>query len=789
MRKIKADDYYNNGIIELARFGKNSVMKNIMTKKQHQEYITKLKSQYPELKKEIDDLVLVIREKVTQCNPTQLLCFAHQGFLLAQLGKYSEIQSSAEDIAIAHITEYIQSILVSSPSKYIVTDNESDPSYLFFSIQNDIVKLYELINVFYQSYFFKLQEEHPDWNNELTMTVIESQILYNVRGQRYQIFEIEYFENLLNIHNEIFIQLFNLSSYDIIEGIKKLQYALTQGKFDALNSFDKLFDEFSSNEEINEQKSSKDHQKEANDFLNKFFGTKLFNVTEITGWDENFISELSYGINEVSNFFNESEFSGWPVIDLPIQKRPFIKLDNKYYCFDYYSFVDNFYRSIQKMVARLKPKYKWADNQKTASEKMVENIFLQLLPECKSYRDNYYPKNGSTKQLAENDLLILYSNVLIIVEVKAGSFVYTPPLTDYEAHIKSYKSLLEKADWQCKRTSDYLLKFDVAPIYNKNREIKDKINMSLVTDVIKVSVTVDNINDFAARAEKLNFLQLKCNAISIAVDDLMVYREYFDSPLFFLHFLKQRELATQEQNIALNDELDHLGMYINHNCYTLKAKDTPNDAALVLYYGYREDLDKYFSSLYHSQLKFEKPKQKLPQLFLDIISILEKEGNDTKVEISSYLLDFTLEAKEQFCTQIEYVLEHQSKTKNMIIINANGCDSSLRYSCFINQPGISLLSNEQKREHVLASLIWNKDIDRTFIDLYFDEYNSLYNIKYNKYSSDDVNPNEVEDLKAKGEKIAKMRIEKYKQSHTRKIGRNSPCPCGSGKKYKKCCGK
>ncbi|MGD2011834.1 MAG: SEC-C metal-binding domain-containing protein [Desulfobacterales bacterium] len=23
----------------------------------------------------------------------------------------------------------------------------------------------------------------------------------------------------------------------------------------------------------------------------------------------------------------------------------------------------------------------------------------------------------------------------------------------------------------------------------------------------------------------------------------------------------------------------------------------------------------------------------------------------------------------------------------------------------------------------------------------------------------------------------------------KKIGRNAPCPCGSGKKYKKCCGK
>jgi uncharacterized protein YecA (UPF0149 family) len=26
-------------------------------------------------------------------------------------------------------------------------------------------------------------------------------------------------------------------------------------------------------------------------------------------------------------------------------------------------------------------------------------------------------------------------------------------------------------------------------------------------------------------------------------------------------------------------------------------------------------------------------------------------------------------------------------------------------------------------------------------------------------------------------------------AHSAKIGRNSPCPCGSNKKYKKCCGK
>ncbi|MBR3787759.1 MAG: SEC-C domain-containing protein [Firmicutes bacterium] len=36
-------------------------------------------------------------------------------------------------------------------------------------------------------------------------------------------------------------------------------------------------------------------------------------------------------------------------------------------------------------------------------------------------------------------------------------------------------------------------------------------------------------------------------------------------------------------------------------------------------------------------------------------------------------------------------------------------------------------------------------------------------------------------------------VKKYKQSKTvvkeKKIGRNEPCPCGSGKKYKHCCGR
>ena len=66
-------------------------------------------------------------------------------------------------------------------------------------------------------------------------------------------------------------------------------------------------------------------------------------------------------------------------------------------------------------------------NQETY-EKMVAELFQSLWPGCTVYYNNYYPKGKSKKQLCENDLLVIYYDVAIIVEVKAGSFVYTAPL-------------------------------------------------------------------------------------------------------------------------------------------------------------------------------------------------------------------------------------------------------------------------------------------------------------------------------------------------------------------------
>ena len=52
-------------------------------------------------------------------------------------------------------------------------------------------------------------------------------------------------------------------------------------------------------------------------------------------------------------------------------------------------------------------------------------------------------------------------------------------------------------------------------------------------------------------------------------------------------------------------------------------------------------------------------------------------------------------------------------------------------------------------------------------------------------------PQEAAVLQKEAEAFARLNPAKYINLPVRseKVGRNDPCPCGSGKKYKKCCGK
>ena len=129
-------------------------------------------------------------------------------------------------------------------------------------------------------------------------------MLYNVRGKRYQIFQNEYLESLLSVHEEVFMSLFGINANFVIEGLQKLEYALSQAKFDAYNQLHDQFEEFQQAEtDLDEWASI--HRENAQEAIDKMFGSKLHDVCDITGWPVAFASEMAYEINEDKTYFSK----------------------------------------------------------------------------------------------------------------------------------------------------------------------------------------------------------------------------------------------------------------------------------------------------------------------------------------------------------------------------------------------------------------------------------------------------------------------------------------------------
>lgn len=149
--KVKADEYFNNGLFEVARVGNSIIQRNIMSEETHKTFMDTLVNNLQNTKAKIDSLIEKIRLNILKCDPISILCFAQLQTLSSFKGITSESQQlGLEYVSIQRLAEYIQSVFVScapcTPAEI------KDPSDLFLEISNDFSTLYSLI----QQYYFEL---------------------------------------------------------------------------------------------------------------------------------------------------------------------------------------------------------------------------------------------------------------------------------------------------------------------------------------------------------------------------------------------------------------------------------------------------------------------------------------------------------------------------------------------------------------------------------------------------------------------------------------------------------
>lgn len=120
----------------------------------------------------------------------------------------------------------------------------------------------------------------------------------------------------------------------------------------------------------------------------------------------------------------------------------------------------------------------------------------------------------------------------------------------------------------------------------------------------------------------------------------------------------------------------------------------------------------------------------------------------------------------------------------MVVSSAFG---EIKYCLSVGIPGIKVMSPAERQDYVLSAVICDESMPIMWIDLNYDKDSNLLEVKGKQCRYSEIHASDIDRLKELSIKYAKSRIESYQRQNHKKVGRNDHCPCGSGKKYKKCC--
>ncbi|MDD4965386.1 SEC-C metal-binding domain-containing protein [Halothiobacillus sp.] len=803
------DEIFSNGPLHVARFGNQVVLASNRTEKQHDELLTKLAARYTTVVQEIDDLVCRIISAVSVLPPDQLLVRAwHENFMSSQHIKV-EVDITEDDAIALRMIDYVQSVIAAAPrgdaQKTELTDDD------WSDLRLNVAALFRKLNFEYPSCSTAHRKaEGTVYDDAMELFFVRAQMHWcNVRGDNYQVHQADLIADLLRNQSKLIEAAYGITSDVLTAEIRKIWRSLTFGFHEAMTSVrqihaevmaevdrmenqkDMVYEFESPSDLIHEVTSRLGHQDTLHQSMDALFGnTGLFDLCKITNLPTAFLEDFSWAPGQETNFLADGEFKGWPFRIQPIFRRPFLKFNDTYYCFELHSLFDNFYRQLEKQIFQRSgsEKQEWIRKRKEMSEELPVDYFTRLLPGATVLREVYYPvvsESGSKKNFAETDCIIAYDDHLFIIEVKAGAFTYTSPASDLPAYVKSLQALVGAPSKQGQRFLNYLEGSEEVEIFDEQRQRVGTLRRGDYRSKTICTVTLDSFTELAAQVQHLHKIGIDVAdepIWSLSLSDLQVYSDIFAGPLDFLHYVEQRMRAAQSEKLQLDDELDHLGLYLEHNNYAMHADELSNNAGRLQFNGYRSAIDAYFSEKLIGSENPSLPTQEVPPRLREIINLLTHQNLPHRSRIASFLLDFDGDWRFNLSKWIDEELAVIPERGRCLPLSTVG---NIRLTIFVNIEGIVELSHERATEHTQVAMIVTGESDRTLLELTYGPTGPT-RVTMSTVSLLGLSHEQHERLRANAANLKEKRLTRF-VANFGKIGRNDHCPCGSGKKFKQCC--
>ena len=807
-KKIVPDEVMEFGPLRVSRYENNVITETLCDQEEYDHWIDQLAEQYPTVCKEIDDVASEIAKIIVKHEPLPLLYTAHMYAAKEHMGLKTESEIGMDQIITQQWLIYLQNAIVSNPPNKNQATQIQKEEYVHLS--ELFAKMYKKIQLDYHLCDTAKQKKDGTFNEHVAEIDFLAQSSYNgIWGRQHPILIPEILHKLLSPHDAVIQKIFDINVQKFVDNIKKIQTSLIMGLGDASRDFDdahkkslaKVKERIESGE-VNDESFENilntvirelDLQPQFQKALGQMRGYDLFDLQKVTDLPIKLLEALSLSPGEDQQFMDKSEsYAGWTLKLYPSRLKPFIKVDGRYYCFELYNLTDNIYRALKEAILNADPSYEddWSKKQGEIVEEYAFELFKKLLPNAEIYRNvkyNWYPNEKKVKkEECETDGIISFDDNLFIVEIRSGSFSPYSPTTDSKGYQNSIKNLIGKPYTQGRRLYEYLNEHkNGASLSDLDGNHLLDVRLSDYRRITICCVTLEQLTDFGGRLDKLKNIGTdidveKFPVWAVSVDDLCVYADLIQSPLAFCHYLEKRNDALiRLSNLDLSDELDHYGAYLKHNDYAEHFCGQAEFEKLQLF-GYRDEIDTYYYKLLTGE-QTSYPSQAITPLIKQIIEVADRQQKVGRCKMVSALLDLTREEQNELSDSIANVLSQQKTTGTKKFVNLS---NPLKITATCEQDGVVIGTKFNSKEQALASMVNANNEHRHLIELKFTENCEIYDIDYAFLERADINASNQVRIK----EIAKAQASKRLKTK-RKIGRNEPCPCGSGEKYKKCHGR
>ncbi|WP_053275441.1 preprotein translocase subunit SecA, partial [Pseudomonas syringae] len=667
-------------------------------------------------------------------------------------------------------------------------------------LSENVEKIFDKVNGEYQICSTLKRQGEAEYNEPEEEFRFKSQLNWcNVRGKRFGIHQIASISDLISQQSDLIEAVFTISSSSLLRELDKIRYSLVFGLGKTIEHIEKSRRDFLEHVKVNGftdglsfgdefQKYLKDNhlEKKMSEMGEKFSGMGLFDLQSITDLPVSFLDRFSWAAGEDREFTDEGDFKGWPLKIWPIFKRPFIKLGGKHYCFDLHGLFDSIYRRLEKAVfdSGKKNKQKWIENRKHSTEELPVKYFERLLPGATIIKEAYYDwfdsSTNKTKR-CESDCLVIYADMIFVIEVKAGSFTYTSPTDDFPAFIKSLDALVKSPASQGLRFLDYLSSQDEVPILDVSGNEVLRVRHDRFGHKIVCALSIDPFTEIAAQIQHLHKIGVSVGDSSVwsfSVDDLRVYADIFDNPLVFVHYVRQRIEANSTNLLHLDDELDHLGLYFEHNNYVKYATEKAGGKNPYLHFsGYRDDIDKYFNELLSGATVVTPLRQKMHARLSEILDYFSVHVGCDAVDAVSFLLDMDGEAREIIFSTLEKQISNANKKYFSFSV-----DGEVPLTIFPIKTDLddTTADVDSALEFVRAVMLIHMEKCRSLLFLVYGNDGTLRGGRWCEVTFEGLTNSEIGRLREKSKNILDRRISKELRAKG-VPGRNDQCICGSGK--------